>query len=184
MYKRCLNIPKMITLQGICTWTTEALSFICCDCAHGAVSLSQSSPLSPQPARAIDYLGHCQREIRTGLTVCWLMLNQEKTHMMPAHFKAEVSSCSEKDLSPFCAACAPTFVVPIPDTGAALGPAAEPWELSARAASQETATICFRCYPSYPHSFSQNQVMATYATQQSTLIQFNSTGQYRISFLH
>lgn len=106
MYKRSLNIPKMITLQGSCTWTTEALSFICCDCAHRAISLSQSSPLSPQPARAIDYLGHCQREIRTGLTDCWLMLNQEKTHMMPAHFKEEVGSCSEKDISPFCAACA------------------------------------------------------------------------------
>lgn len=80
MYKRSLNIPKILVLQGTCIWTTKVPSFICCDCACGAISLSQSSQLSPQPASAIDYLGHCQRHIRTRLTVCWLMLNQEKAH--------------------------------------------------------------------------------------------------------
>lgn len=132
MYKRSLNILKMLVLQGSCTWTSEILSFICCDCAYGAISLSQPPQLSPQPASAIDYLGHCQREIRTRLTVCWPMLNQEKTHMMPVRFKEEFSLCTEKDLFPFHAACIPAFVLHITDTGAApappaaLDPAAEP----------------------------------------------------------
>lgn len=82
---------------------TKVLSFICCACAYGAISLSQWSQLSPQPASAIDYLGHCQRESRTRLTLCWLMLSQERTHMMPVHFKEGVSLCSKKDLFPFSA---------------------------------------------------------------------------------
>lgn len=176
----------MLVLQGSCTWTTKVLSFICCDCAYGAISLSQPSQLSPQPASAMDYLGHCQREIRTRLTLRWLMLNQEKAHMMPVHFKEEVSSWTEKDLSPFYAACVPTFVLHITDTGLPQLPQL-PWnqqlsprKLSAWAASQGIATVCFRCYPFYHHSFSKNQVMATYSTQKSILTQFNSTGQYRI----
>lgn len=186
MYKRSLNILKMLVLQGSCTWTSKILSFICCDCAYEAISLSQLSQLSPQPASAIDYLGHCQREIRTRLTVCWLMLNQDKTHMMPVCFKEEFSLCTEKDLFPFHAACIPAFVLHITDTGLHQLPQL-PWnqqlsprKLSAWATSQGIATICFRWYPFYHRSFSQNQVMATYSTQKSVLTQFNSTGQYRV----
>lgn len=113
----------MLVLQGSCTWATKVLSFICCDCSYGAISLSQSSQLSPQPASAIDYLGHCQRLIRTRLTVCWLMLNQEKTPMMPVHLQEEVSSCTEKDLFPSPQRI-PTFVTHITDTGAAPAPPA------------------------------------------------------------
>lgn len=79
----------------------------------------------------------------------------------------------------------PTFITHITDTGAApaspaaLEAAAEPMQrkLPAWAASQGIATICFRCYPFYHHSFSQSQVMAPYSTQKSILTHFNNTGQ-------
>lgn len=79
----------------------------------------------------------------------------------------------------------PVFVTHISDTGAApaaLEPELSPAkEISARAASRGTASICFRCYPFYHHSFSQNKVMATYSTQKSILTQFNRTIQNIIS---
>lgn len=80
IYRRSLNIQKMLVLQ---MWgAAHGLSF---------------------------YLGHCRREIRIRLTLSWLMLNQEKTQMMPVYLKEEVNLHTEKDIFPFYAACIPTI---------------------------------------------------------------------------
>lgn len=48
--------------------------------------------VSPHPHSAIGDLDHCQREIRIRLTVSWLVLNQEKTQMMPVFYLRKKSA--------------------------------------------------------------------------------------------
>lgn len=129
VYRKFLNNEKTLVLQ---MWGA-AHGLLKCSFFYLFSLVLHTEPLvsvSPHPASAIDYLGHCQREIRIRLTVSWLMLNQEKTQMMPVYLKEEVSLHTENDIFAFYVSL--LFIMPITNTGAApdppaaLEPAAEP----------------------------------------------------------
>ena len=111
MYRWSLNSQKMLVLQmwGAAHGLLKCSFFYLFSLiVHMKPLVSVSVSVSPHPGSAIDYLGHCQREIRIRLTVSWLM-NQEKTQMMPVYLKEEASLYTEKDIFPVYAARIPTI---------------------------------------------------------------------------
>lgn len=181
MYKRCLNIPKMITLQGICTWTTEALSFICCDCAHGAISLSRLHSLLSQPGPLIIWATVRGRLGQGWQSAGWCWIRRKFTWCQ--HTSRQKSAPAVKRISPLS-------VQPV------LPPLSDPsltqelsWDqqlspesfLQGQLARELQPFVSDVTLPTHTHFL---KIRLWQHMPHSKVPWLSSTGQYRTSFLH